>query len=793
MPLMKINLNGRKYVISGLSDDTTSKHILCSLARADSTFHLETTEFSDTSVENDDRTKGSRIRRTRRTRVRQSSTSSLEIVEFDKRCLKGRLTENKLIHLESSEWSEGHATTTSISNEKCSKKFSFKDILKNVKLGHAKLKECDSNLNESQPTPKLCHAMPKECHAISKECNTTQSEGHDKCDCCNAQKCSEYPGKENGVQSNECHATCKGHTTCKSHAICSHAKKITEVKKRKRRTKKRPVSQEVTGWKGKKEENNDKVNELGKKGWRSADDVREPSRTLSSQDEKIRKRAEKHKLRRRKSKHSHDKIDTKSCQDKTLTISSIDNPSEYRQVRRHVRKELGDLRIQRMISRTIDERFVDFHLACMKSYACALPNHHSNEQEIRAKLTQLVESQQKCLSALKKAEKQNKKATSRYTKYLNLDQDKIKFYGMNSSEKPKVERTRKTSETDTGISEMHSDSSTEHTHIYQAYKHDPNIDYVISDDFNPDDVTTEYVRDDVTSQHYLNDVTSERNHEEVTPQVLQDDISFQSYDVKSAGSDVISYDDDITQLPRVPNYVVTVDAVAIDDVTHEVQRYVYEKDDDTQSEIIIAQPTEVVGPETTSALVPFRSAESITMSTLSDISDSSFRGNGDDVEELTRVLLQEQQRQREMRRKLERQSEEIRLMDSRIKEHDKMADILERLKHLNEGLVEKEELDNKEDNDIMQEKKNLEKSKKLSKNLYEYQKSEINKNSISLEQIESQIRRKRWHVESAAKELERVISSSSRSQLDRIRSYEKLPAGFAGLSIRNDVIDETLV
>ena len=53
-------------------------------------------------------------------------------------------------------------------------------------------------------------------------------------------------------------------------------KEKEEVKRRRKvKTKKRPVSQDITSWKEKNEsKENGEKNKLGKKGWKSADDVR---------------------------------------------------------------------------------------------------------------------------------------------------------------------------------------------------------------------------------------------------------------------------------------------------------------------------------------------------------------------------------------------------------------------------------------------------------------------------------------------------------------------------------------
>lgn len=62
--------------------------------------------------------------------------------------------------------------------------------------------------------------------------------------------------------------------------------------------------------------------------------------------------------------------------------------------------------------------------------------------------------------------------------------------------------------------------------------------------------------------------------------------------------------------------------------------------------------------------------------------------------------------------------------------------------------------------DISKRIDELKQSIKLSNQLYDYQKLETQANALELERVESQIRRKRWHVESLLKELRSVKKNS---------------------------------
>lgn len=741
MPYIKVNLNGRKYVISGLTERTSSKHILCSLARADSTFHLETTDLSDTSVEVEERSKGVRNSRsrTRHMRVRHSSTSSLEITEW-KNCLRGALPEKSFLNSvcvadNNQEWDE--------------------------ETRRSKAGECSRKL--------LFTGTPAE-----KEKRRSRSEVH--------KKIPETSSEDQDVKTNE----------------GENDKEKVEVKRRKRKTKKRrPVSQDVTSWKEKneKKENGDKM-KLGKKGWKSADDVRGKKCSHSLSCEKMDEIMERNRISKhgRKSNQSHfHKSDKNSNNDQYIVVDAIDKPSEFRRVHKHVREELHKIKIQKLVSRAVDQRMVDLQMAYLQSSQRMNPEiQQRNEEDTKRKLIQLISSQRKCLKALSKADKQTKKALNRYQRYLDLDKDKITFYNASlDTEKISKSRERRTSDTDhdTGISEQHSDSSTENkqTSFYDVYKYDVKI---VSDDIIKREDPSEKKESEIVD-YFSNEVAKTCDNMENNDSKV-DDVS--NYDVSN---DCVAIDDvttgeelndvisnDIKTCNELINDatedVAKRDGTDSDEVIDDVEVSDVKRNDENDHDVIIAKQTEIIPfdqSEISSTAVPCCSADSFTASTMSDMSDycshsNSMDSHPSDIPRCQEVLMQEKTREMELNQKIDRLSGEMSLMDLRILEQNKMADVLESLKSLNNGLVKDDKETDSDEQSLKNEKKNLKKSIKLSRNLYEYQKGEMNDNALSLQIIESQIKRKRWHVESAVRDLGQFVTSSLRTQLERIQSLE---------------------
>ncbi|XP_031548553.1 uncharacterized protein LOC116286230 [Actinia tenebrosa] len=766
MPFIKVNLNGRKYVISGLTERTSSKHILCSLARVDSTFQLETTDFSDMSVEvveRDKEVRNSRSR-TRQKRVRHSSTSSLEITEW-KNCLRGAVSEKSCLRhvcvMDNKKRQELDEAASRSKAGKCSRKLLFAETAPGK----------EKSLKSKSEFPKRIQETSSEDQGVTRN------------------------GREN---ENE-----KG-----------------EVKRRKRKTKKRPVSQDITSWKDKNEskESGGKT-KFGEKEWKSADDVRENKSSHVSSCEKMdekmgkkRKKTVEHHSRKPKHLHCH-KSDTKSGNnDQYIVVDAINKPSEYRRVHRHVREELNKIKIEKVVSRTVDQRLADFHVACLHSSQRIHPGiQQQNEEETKRKLIQLINSQRKCLKALGKADKQTKKALNRYKRYLDLDKEKIPLYNVSfDREKIVKERERRSSDTDhdTGISEQHSDSSTENkqTTIYDLYKYDVKINGVVSDDViksgeemeNEESKTVDSpsIEDDKTwdIMGKVNSKTDDVSKNDLTVDPVKSYDVIKSKDLETL--DVINND----LLNNVTEDVAEMDGFDNEHVINDVEVSDFGKGNESDQDVIIAKQTEILPydqSEISSTAVPCCSADSFTVSTVSEISDYCSHSNSidsqpRDIQGCQEVLMQEKARELELKQKIDRFSGEMRLMDLRILEQNKMADVLESLKNLNNELVRDDKETEPDEQTLKIEKKNLRKSIKLSMNLYEYQKGEMNDNALSLQIIEAQIKRKRWHVESAVRDLGHFVTSSLRTQLERIQSLEEV-AGIKTSVVFKPQLNGTLV
>ena len=103
---------------------------------------------------------------------------------------------------------------------------------------------------------------------------------------------------------------------------------------------------------------------------------------------------------------------------------------------------------------------------------------------------------------------------------------------------------------------------------------------------------------------------------------------------------------------------------------------------------------------------------------------------------------------------------ELKLTEAKLADQNKMIESLDVLIHADQ-CNEKEQFDDVIFNDdITKRIDELKQSIKLSNQLYDYQKIETRANALELERIESQIRRKRWHVESLLKELRSMRNNS---------------------------------
>lgn len=114
----------------------------------------------------------------------------------------------------------------------------------------------------------------------------------------------------------------------------------------------------------------------------------------------------------------------------------------------------------------------------------------------------------------------------------------------------------------------------------------------------------------------------------------------------------------------------------------------------------------------------------------------------------------------ELREEIEKVRGDLKLTEAKLIEQNKMIETLN-------SLIDAEEINSKECSttsdvtaDVNKRIDELKQSIELSNQLYDYQKLETQANALELDRVESQIRRKRWHVESLLKELHSVRKKS---------------------------------
>ena len=114
----------------------------------------------------------------------------------------------------------------------------------------------------------------------------------------------------------------------------------------------------------------------------------------------------------------------------------------------------------------------------------------------------------------------------------------------------------------------------------------------------------------------------------------------------------------------------------------------------------------------------------------------------------------------ELREEIEKVRGDLKLTEAKLIEQNKMIETLN-------YLIDAIEINPKEcptaadvTADVSKRIDELKQSVKLSNQLYDYQKLETQANALELDRVESQIRRKRWHVESLLKELHSVRKNS---------------------------------
>ena len=165
------------------------------------------------------------------------------------------------------------------------------------------------------------------------------------------------------------------------------------------------------------------------------------------------------------------------------------------------------------------------------------------------------------------------------------------------------------------------------------------------------------------------------------------------------------------------------------------------------------EPADATGP---------RMPESETPNSLDDgFIVAQLIGSETDVEtddECTCVYVDSESE--ELREEIEKVRVNLKLTEAKLIEQNKMIETLN-------SLIDAEEIIPKECSatadvtaDANKQIDELKQSIKLSNQLYDYQKLETQANALELDKVESQIRRKRWHVESLLKELHSVRKNS---------------------------------
>lgn len=112
----------------------------------------------------------------------------------------------------------------------------------------------------------------------------------------------------------------------------------------------------------------------------------------------------------------------------------------------------------------------------------------------------------------------------------------------------------------------------------------------------------------------------------------------------------------------------------------------------------------------------------------------------------------------ELQEEIETMRNDLKLTESKLIEQNKMIEALNSL--IDAGDVEEYCAQSEVTDDVNKRIDELKQSIKLSNQLYDYQKLETQANALELERVESQIRRKRWHVECLLKELHSIRNNS---------------------------------
>ena len=128
----------------------------------------------------------------------------------------------------------------------------------------------------------------------------------------------------------------------------------------------------------------------------------------------------------------------------------------------------------------------------------------------------------------------------------------------------------------------------------------------------------------------------------------------------------------------------------------------------------------------------------------------------------------------ELQAEIKKVQGDLKLTEAKLVEQNKMIESLNALIHADQPKAKNDDVSGDVSDDATKRIDELKRSIKLSNQLYDYQKLETQANALELDRVESQIRRKRWHVESLLKELRSArnnppIGGRQRRTIDYLR------------------------
>ncbi|XP_001635318.2 uncharacterized protein LOC5515175 [Nematostella vectensis] len=708
MPYLKVHVQGQRYAISGLNDRTTSKHILCSLARMHSMLSLVGT---DSEIQESGAGHGTRkgVDYDDETTKRLEKTGSLPAgLSKHKGLRKDEVSSRERVHRTQSLSPRDRRSWPLAFNEPMGSK-------KDCGLGGSS--RAQSGARSSDSSEEVAKWKTKLRRSLSKT---------DALD-----------GKYSSSQIDKL-----------------ETKQAIKSKKKKRRKseEKELLGEKVDQFNSKK--NLDRTKERHSK--KVEKNRQDNSKTRSQQKCKsydfspstkpdstiIRKDSKYPRTKKRSKSHNGGLLyrDIRGLPYKDLEyVRNVycdvteTSESEYSRKRIFVTDKAG-LRqggvgalqkrtIERLVTKAVERRLPNLGKEWSGFEDIAFQQRAAGEEEMKRSLLRLIMSQGKCLHALNTCIKTKDTSITRYSKWykdvgstLRVDVGgAIITPGSGSKVQPEnkelaniceiKDSSDKANETDqdTGISELHSDSSVDTTRMTSGCG--VNVSFT------------------TFPTHSVSHMTKS----------VYEDLGGSSEDI---GNCIVANEipDDATELCSESN--------------HELS----DRTDATCSKGSVG------------------SAETVTVGMLSDISDTTTCSTFEVSDHVTpdEKYQHELNKNRALRDRIDSLTRDIELTESRIKEQHTLISTLTTLKELNQELIASQE--NPSEGNANDERK-LQKSIDMSTKLYEYQKKEIRANTEQILRLESRIRRKRWHVKSAVRELERFIT----------RPFQAKPMGSPGL------------